>query len=124
MDWTLEVAFLPVTDVDRAKDFYTRVGFNADHDQSPSDDIRFVQMTPPGSGCSIAFGKGLVDAAPPNAGTLMLCVSDINAAHQHLVDAGIEVSDIDIQPWGHFVYFDDPDGNHWNVQYLPYRDES
>ncbi|MGV9669145.1 MULTISPECIES: VOC family protein [unclassified Gordonia (in: high G+C Gram-positive bacteria)] len=121
MDWTLEVAFLPVTDVDRAKDFYTRIGFHPDHDQSPSEDIRFVQMTPPGSGCSIAFGTGLIEGQPPNAGTLMLCVSDIEAARQSLLDSGVDVSEVDVQSWGHFVYFDDPDGNHWNVQYLPYR---
>ena len=124
MDWTLEVAFLPVTDVDRAKDFYTRIGFHPDHDQSPSDDIRFVQMTPPGSACSIAFGKGIVEDPGPNVGQLMLCVSDINAARTQLLDAGVEASEVDVQPWGHFVYFDDPDGNHWNVQYLPYRYES
>ncbi|AFA74776.1 glyoxalase family protein [Gordonia polyisoprenivorans VH2] len=124
MNWTLEVAFLPVTDVDRAKEFYTRVGFHPDHDSSPSPDIRFVQMTPPGSGCSIAFGTGIVDGPPPSRSTLMLCVSDIDAAHRHLTDAGIEVSDVDITEWGHFVYFDDPDGNHWNVQFLPYRQES
>ncbi|NDZ93707.1 glyoxalase [Streptomyces sp. SID6673] len=121
MDWTLEVAFLPVTDVDRAKDFYTRIGFNPDHDQSPTEGIRFVQMTPPGSSCSIAFGKGIVDGGPPNPGTLMLCVSDINVARKHLLEAGVEASEVDEQAWGHFVYFDDPDGNHWNVQYLPYR---
>ena len=123
MDWTLEVAFLPVTDVDRAKDFYTRIGFNPDHDSSPTDEIRFVQMTPPGSRCSIAFGRGIVDAAPPNAGTLMLCVSDIQAARKELLDAGVDASEVDVQSWGHFVYFDVPDGNHWNVQYLPYRYE-
>lgn len=121
MDWTLEVAFLPVTDVDRAKEFYTGIGFHPDHDSSPSDEIRFVQMTPPGSQCSIAFGTGIVDGAPPNPGTLMLCVSDITAARTQLLAAGVDVSDVDIQSWGHFVYFDDPDGNHWNVQYLPYR---
>lgn len=121
MDWTLEVAFLPVTDVDRAKEFYTGIGFHPDHDSSPSDEIRFVQMTPPGSQCSIAFGTGIVDGAPPNPGTLMLCVSDITAARTQLLAAGVDVSDVDVQSWGHFVYFDDPDGNHWNVQYLPYR---
>ncbi|MEE3851230.1 VOC family protein [Gordonia sp. LSe1-13] len=124
MDWTLEVAFLPVTDVDRAKDFYTRIGFNPDHDQSPSDDVRFVQMTPPGSSCSIAFGKGIVEKAGPNAGPLMLCVSDIHAARTQLIEAGVDASEVDEQPWGHFVYFTDPDGNDWNVQYLPYRYES
>ncbi|GAC47120.1 VOC family protein [Gordonia aichiensis] len=123
MDWTLEVAFLPVADVDRAKAFYTRIGFHPDHDSSPTDDIRFVQMTPAGSSCSIAFGKGIVDTPPPNAGTLMLCVSDIDVARAELAAAGVDVSDVDVQAWGHFVYFDDPDGNHWNVQYLPYRHE-
>lgn len=123
MNWTLEVAFLPVADVDRAKEFYTRIGFHPDQDSSPSDEIRFVQMTPPGSSCSIAFGTGIVDDPPPNAGTLMLCVPDIDAAQAELAAAGVDVSDIDVQEWGHFVYFDDPDGNHWNVQYLPYRHE-
>lgn len=121
MNWTLEVAFLPVTDVDRSRDFYAAIGFHVDYDSSPTDEIRFVQMTPPGSACSIAFGRGIVDAAPPNGGALMLCVSDIEAARARLVDAGADVSDVDVQSWGHFVYFDDPDGNHWNVQYLPYR---
>ncbi|NDK88485.1 glyoxalase [Gordonia desulfuricans] len=121
MDWTLEVALLPVTDVDRAKDFYTRIGFNPDHDHTVSDEVRFVQMTPPGSGCSIAFGKGIVDGPAPTTGVHMLCVSDIDAARRQLVDAGVDVSDVDIQSWGHFVYFSDPDGNRWNVQYLPYR---
>lgn len=122
MDWTLEVAFLPVTDVDRAKDFYTRIGFHPDHDQSPTDDIRFVQMTPPGSACSIAFGTGLLDDPPPTAGIHMLCVADIHEARRHLLEAGVDCSDVDVQAWGHFVYFTDPDGNRWNVQYLPYRD--
>ena len=81
-------------------------------------------MTPPGSGCSIAFGTGIVDGTPPNVGALMLCVSDIHAARKQLVDAGVDVSEVDEQAWGHFVYFDDPDGNHWNVQYLPYRYQS
>lgn len=121
MDWTLEVAMLPVSDVDRAKEFYTRIGFHPDHDHVVSDDLRFVQMTPPGSACSIAFGTGIVDGTPPTAGVHMMCVSDINEARQQLVDAGVDVSEVDVQAWGHFVYFDDPDGNHWNVQYLPYR---
>lgn len=123
MDWTLEVAMLPVSDVDRAKEFYTRIGFHPDHDHVVSDDVRFVQMTPPGSACSIAFGKGIVEGTPPATGIHMVCVSDLEAARAQLVDAGVDVSDIDVQPWGHFVYFDDPDGNHWNVQYLPYRYE-
>ncbi len=123
MDWTIEVATLPVTDVDRSKEFYTAIGFNPDHDHTVSDEIRFVQMTPPGSNCSIAFGKGLTDAKPGSGGGLMVCVSDINAARQQLLDAGVEASDVDVQAWGHFVYFADPDGNQWSVQYLPYRYE-
>ena len=128
--WTLEVITLPVSDVDRAKAFYTRVGFTADHDQvvpagSPGNagdtDIRFVQMTPPGSGCSITFGVGLVEGEPGSVKGLMMCVTDIEAVRAHLLDAGIDVSEVAIEPWGHFVYFADPDGNAWSVQYLPYR---
>lgn len=118
MDYKLEVAFLSVTDVDRAKEFYVdKVGFHADHDQSPTDEIRFVQCTPPGSACSIAFGTGLGfsgSARPP----LMLVVDDADAAHDELASRGVDVSDVDEQPWGRFVYFTDPDGNAWNVQQL------
>lgn len=118
MDYKLEVAFLSVADVDRAKDFYVnKVGFNADHDQTPTEGIRFVQCTPPGSSCSIAFGTGLgfsTSARPP----LMLVVDDADAAHDELAARGVEVSDVDEQPWGRFVYFTDPDGNPWNVQQL------
>jgi catechol 2,3-dioxygenase-like lactoylglutathione lyase family enzyme len=116
MDYKLEVAFLSVTDVDRAKEFYVdKVGFHADHDQRPTDEIRFVQCTPPGSACSIAFGTGLGisgSTRPP----LMLVVDDADAAHDELASRGVEVSDVDEQPWGRFVYFADPDGNAWNVQ--------
>jgi catechol 2,3-dioxygenase-like lactoylglutathione lyase family enzyme len=122
MDYKLEVVFLPVTDIDRAKAFYVdQVGFNADHDQSPSDDVRFVQLTPPGSACSIAFGKGLTERAPGTTGPLMLVVADADAAHDELAGRGVPVSDVDDQPWGRFVYFTDPDGNSWNVQQLPAR---
>ncbi|MGZ8176907.1 VOC family protein [Williamsia sp. SKLECPSW1] len=128
--WTLEVVMLPVSDADRAKEFYTRVGFNPDHDHvvppgapgNPGDTpVRFVQMTPNGSNCSIAFGDGLVGGEPGSVKGLMICVTDIEAARTHLADAGVEVSEVDVQPWGHFVYFADPDGNEWSVQYLPYR---
>jgi catechol 2,3-dioxygenase-like lactoylglutathione lyase family enzyme len=120
MDYKLEVVFLPVTDVDRAKQFYVdQVGFHADHDQSPSDDVRFVQLTPPGSACSVAFGTGLTDRAPGTTGPLMLVVADADAAHDELAARGVPVSDVDDQPWGRFVYFSDPDGNSWNVQQLP-----
>lgn len=122
MNWTLELVILPVTDVDRAKDFYETVGFNADHDHVVSDDIRFVQMTPPGSACSIAFGKGLTDADPGSVKGLQVVVTDINEAREHLLSAGVDPGEVDIQAWGHFLYFNDPDGNHWSVQYMPYRD--
>lgn len=120
MDYKLEVVFLPVSDVDRAKQFYVeRVGFHADHDQSPSADVRFVQLTPPGSACSVAFGSGLTDRAPGTTGPLMLVVGDADAAHDELKSRGVPVSEVDEQPWGRFVYFSDPDGNSWNVQQLP-----
>ncbi|MFP5313353.1 MAG: glyoxalase superfamily protein [Actinomycetes bacterium] len=123
MDWKLELVFVPVSDVDRAKDFYVnKVGFNADYDERPSDDIRFVQLTPPGSACSICFGEGLDDAPPGTGSHLQMVVSDIKAAHRQLKNSGVDVSDIDVQDWGHFVHFADPDGNKWSVQYIPWRD--
>jgi catechol 2,3-dioxygenase-like lactoylglutathione lyase family enzyme len=121
MDWTLELIVLPVTDVDRAKDFYEKLGFNVDVDVVVSDDIRFIQMTPPGSACSIAFGKGVTPAEPGSVKGLQICVSDINKARDHLLSVDIDPGEVDVQPWGHFVYFDDPDGNHWAVQYMPAR---
>ncbi|GGF23411.1 glyoxalase [Williamsia phyllosphaerae] len=121
LDMTLELVMIPVSDVDRAKEFYTRVGFNPDHDSVVDANTRFVQMTPPGSNASIAFGRGIVDGEPGSIKGLLVCVSDIEAARAHLLDQGIEVSEVDVQPWGHFVYFADPDGNAWSVQYLPYR---
>ncbi|SDL32457.1 glyoxalase superfamily protein [Arthrobacter sp. ok362] len=122
MDWKLELVFVPVSDVDRAKDFYVnKVGFNADYDERPMDGLRFVQLTPPGSGCSIAIGEGLNDAPPGTAPSLQLVVSDIQAAHKQLKDNGVDVSDVDVQDWGHFVHFADPDGNKWAVQYIPHR---
>ncbi|MEO7002509.1 MAG: glyoxalase superfamily protein [Ktedonobacterales bacterium] len=122
MDWKLELVILPVSDVDRAKAFYTeKVGFHADHDQRVTDSLRFVQLTPPGSACSIAFGEGLTDAAPGSVKGLQIVVSDIHAAHDELAGRGVDVSDIQVLAWGSFVYFDDPDGNHWAVQYIPPR---
>ena len=113
---------MPVSDVDRAKSFYTdKVGFNADHDHTVSDEIRFVQLTPPGSACSIALGKGLVDAAPGSARGLQLVVSDIKAARSELAERGVGVSEVQDFPWGSFVFFSDPDGNGWSVQQLPQR---
>ena len=119
MEMRLEVVTVPVTDIDRAKEFYTAVGFIADHDHTVSDDVRFVQMTPPGSGCSIAFGKGLTKMTPGSLDNLMMVVPDADAVRAHLLDRGIEASEVDEQPWGRFVYFADPDGNGWALQQLP-----
>ncbi len=117
MDWKLELVAVPVSDVDRAKAFYAdKVGFNADHDHTVSDELRFVQLTPSGSACSIAIGKGIVDSEPGSARGLQLVVSDINAAHRELVERGVEVSEVQELPGGLFVYFSDPDGNGWAVQ--------
>jgi predicted enzyme related to lactoylglutathione lyase len=123
MDWKLELVAVPVSDVDRAKTFYTeKAGFNADHDHTVSDEVRFVQLTPRGSACSIALGKGLVASPPGSAQGLQLVVSDVNAARAELVERGVEVSDVQQFPWGSFVFFSDPDGNRWAVQQLPARD--
>jgi predicted enzyme related to lactoylglutathione lyase len=123
MDWKLELVAIPVSDVDRAKAFYTeQVGFNADHDHTVSDEIRFVQLTPPGSACSIALGKGIVDMPPGSVRGLQMVVSDINAARAELAGRGVDVSEVQEFPWGSFVFFSDPDGNGWAVQQLPPRD--
>ncbi|MEU6983838.1 VOC family protein [Streptomyces sp. NPDC046324] len=116
MDIKLELIGVPVTDIERAKAFYEQVGFHLDHDFPVSDDIRFVQMTPPGSACSIAFGKGITQMKPGSLDNMQVVVTDIEAAHADLKRRGIEVTDIDDQPWGSFVYFADPDGNRWSVQ--------
>ena len=119
MDYKLELVTIPVTDVDRAKAFYVdQAGFNADHDHTVSDEIRFVQLTPPGSACSIALGKGLTDAQPGTVKGMQMVVEDIEAAHAELSGRGMEVSDVDDQPWGRFVYFADPDGNAWALQQI------
>lgn len=116
MDITLELIIVPVTDTDRAKTFYEQVGFVVDHDVTVSEDIRFVQMTPPGSACSIAFGKGLTEMAAGSLDNMQVCVADIEAAHADLTERDLDVSDIADLPWGSFVYFADPDGNRWSVQ--------
>lgn len=122
MDWKLELVAVPVSDVDRAKAFYTeQVGFNLDYDHRVSDALRFVQLTPPGSACSIAIGEGITTAAPGSVQGLQLVVSDIQAARAELVGRGVEVSEVQEFPWGHFVFFSDPDGNRWSVQYIPNR---
>jgi predicted enzyme related to lactoylglutathione lyase len=119
MDWKLELVAVPVTDVDRAKRFYAeQVGFNADYDHKVSPELRFVQLTPPGSACSIALGTGLTDAQPGSVTGLQLVVADIEAARAHLVDNGVDATEVQDFPWGRFVFFNDPDGNRWSVQQL------
>ena len=123
MDWTLELVAIPVSDVDRAKAFYVeKAGFIADHDHRVSDEIRFVQLTPPGSACSIAIGNGIVDAPPGSVQGMQLVVPDIDAARAELVGRGVDVSDVQTFDWGSFVFFRDPDGNGWAVQQPPARD--
>ena len=122
MEMRLELVTVPVSDVDRAKEFYTSAGFNPDHDHTVSEDLRFVQMTPPGSGCSISFGKGLTKMTPGSLDNLMMVVADADAVRAELLGRGVEVSEVDEQPWGRFVYFADPDGNAWALQQLPVRE--
>ncbi|MGF6823078.1 catechol 2,3-dioxygenase-like lactoylglutathione lyase family enzyme [Microbacterium sp. ZKA21] len=120
MDWKIELIFVPVTDVDRAKDFYVKIGFNADHDQRVNEELRFVQMTPPGSACSIAFGTGLGGGLEPGQqDSIQVVVPDADAALAQLRDAGVEANGVDEQAWGRFVTFHDPDGNTWTLQELP-----
>jgi len=119
-DFRLELVNVPVSGVDRAKAFYAdQVGFVVDHDHTVSDDLRFVQLTPPGSACSIAIGSGLSDKPPGSVAGLQLVVDDIEVARAELVGRGVEVSEVQVFPWGSFVFFADPDGNSWNVQQLP-----
>ena len=122
MEWKLELVAIPVSDVDRAKAFYSeRVGFVVDHDHRVSDEVRFVQLTPPGSACSIAIGLGVTEAEPGSVKGMQVVVADIEAAHSQLVDRGVEVSDVQDFPWGRFVFFQDPDGNSWAVQQIQPR---
>jgi catechol 2,3-dioxygenase-like lactoylglutathione lyase family enzyme len=123
MDWKLELIGVPVSDVDRAKEFYAeKAGFNLDHDHAVRDEIRFVQLTPPGSACSIAFGLGVSEMRPGSMQGLQIVVSDIEAAREELAGRGVEVSEVQDFPWGRFVFFSDPDGNGWAVQQIPPRD--
>ena len=118
--YRLELVILPVSDVDRAKAFYVdQVGFVADHDQTVSEEIRFVQLTPRGSACSIAFGKGLTDAAPGSVRGMQCVVDDAQAAYDELSGRGVEVDGVHDEAWGRFVFFTDPDGNKWALQELP-----
>ena len=123
MDWKLELVAVPVSDVDRSKAFYTeKAGFNADHDHRVSDEVRFVQLTPPGSACSIAIGSGISQSEPGSVQGMQLVVSDINAARTELAERGVDVSEVQEFDWGSFVFFSDPDGNGWAVQQIPARD--
>lgn len=118
MDFKLELVIIPVTNVDRAKAFYEQAGFVLDHDHVVSDNVRFVQLTPPGSACSIALGTGLTDA-PVGSARAQVVVDDAEAACRELRRRGVEASDVKVFPWGSFTFFADPDGNHWSVQQLP-----
>ena len=121
MDWKLELVAVPVSDVDRAKTFYTeKAGFNADHDHRVNAQLRFVQLTPPGSACSIAVGEGITDRTPGSA-QLQIVVADVQAARKQLVEHGVDVTDVQDLGWGSFVFFKDPDGNGWALQQLPPR---
>ena len=122
LEMKLELVLVPVTDVDRAKAFYTeKVGFHADFDQTVNGDLRFVQLTPPGSACSIAIGKGITTMQPGCIEGLTMVISDAKGAREELLKRGADVSEVDVQDWGQFVYFTDPDGNRWSLQQLPHR---
>ena len=122
MQMKLELVAVPVSDVDRAKAFYTeKIGFHPDHDYQVRDDLRFVQLTPPGSACSIVIGVGITDMPPGSVKGLQMVVSDVNEVRDELVKRGVAVSEIEVMPWGTFVFFSDPDGNRWSLQQLPVR---
>ena len=121
MDMKLELVAIPVTDVDRAKTFYEKIGFRADHDSTVSDEIRFVQLTPPGSACSICIGKGLTTLAPGSIDMILFVVENADEARQNLIDRGLDASEVEELQWGKFVYLTDPDGNKLSLQELPKR---
>jgi catechol 2,3-dioxygenase-like lactoylglutathione lyase family enzyme len=122
MDWKIELVAIPVTDVDRAKAFYVdQVGFHADHDHKVNEGLRFVQLTPPGSACSIVLGTGVTEMPPGSQKGVQVVVDDVQAARRGLLDRGVQASDVDVQPWGSFVTFSDPDGNTWALQQIPSR---
>ena len=124
MEWKLEPVAVPVSDVDRAKAFYTdTIGFDEDHDHTVDEGLRFVQLTPPGSACSIAIGTGRVESAPGSVKGLQLVVADVEAARAELVERGADVTDVQDFPWGSFVFFSDPDGNAWSVQQVQPRSQ-
>ena len=122
MQMKLELVMVPVSDVDRAKAFYTeKLGFHADFDQQVNENLRFVQLTPQGSACSIVIGVGITTMRPGSIEGLIMVVEDVRAVREELLERGADVSEVDVQDWGHFVYFSDPDGNRWSLQQLPHR---
>jgi catechol 2,3-dioxygenase-like lactoylglutathione lyase family enzyme len=122
MDWKIELVAIPVTDVDRAKAFYVdQVGFNPDHDYQVNENLRFVQLTPPGSACSVVLGTGITEMPPGSQKGVQVVVADAAAAREQLISRGVQASEVDVQPWGSFVTFADPDGNTWALQQLPPR---
>ncbi len=118
MDWKIELIGVPVTDPDRALEFYERIAFNLDHDHRVNDQLRFIQMTPPGSACSIAFGKGITEMAPGSLDNMQVVVADADDARAFLVEKEVEASEVQEFPWGRFVFFSDPDGNRWSLQQI------
>lgn len=122
MDWKIELLAVPVSDIDRAKAFYVdQLGFTADYDTTVSDDLRFVQLTPPGSACSIVLDLNMTEMPAGAMKGIQAVVADADEAHEQLVAKGVEVSDVDDTPWGRFLYFSDPDGNGWALQQIPAR---
>src|SRR5689334_24985451 len=118
----LELVLVPVSDVDRSKAFYTeKIGFHADHDHQVREDLRFVKLTPPGSACSIVIGVGITTMQPGSLEGLLMVVSDVKTVREELVKRGVDISEIDVQSWGSFAYFRDPDGNSWSLQQIPSR---
>ncbi len=124
MEMKIELIPIPVTDVDRAIEFYKKVGFILDHDHVVHENLRFVQLTPPGSACSIVIGKGISPMKPGSIDAYQVVIKNAKDAREHLLHNGIEVSEVDVQPWGNFVYFHDPDGNKWSLQEIPQKNSS
>jgi len=122
MEMKLELVPVPVTDVDRAIEFYKKVGFNLDHDHKVKEGLRFVQLTPKGSACSIVLGEGITEMKPGSQQGLQMVIKDATAAHKELTDKGIECTDVQVLPWGNFVFFNDPDGNMWSLQEITTRE--
>jgi predicted enzyme related to lactoylglutathione lyase len=119
VDWKIELLAVPVSDIDRAKDFYVnQVGFNADHDHRVNEHLRFVQLTPPGSACSIVLDHGMTSMKPGSVDGIQVVIADAEAAREQLLANGVEASEVEEHPWGRFVYFSDPDGNRWALQQI------